>query len=237
LLAVPAVISACTIAIAASSGGALLTMALGIIAFGFCRFWNQMRLIRCSLLALILTLAIIMQAPVWYLFARASNVVGGGGWYRSFLVDTTISHIQEWWLCGTTHTSHWAPACFVLAEDSENIDITSQYIAEGVRGGLVKLILFIVVIVQCFKALGRRIWLGSADCGNSRLLFWTLGVCLFTHCVSFWSIPYFDQMAVLWYWLLAVISRIACDEPEEELLPGESETGSTSHSHPVEVQA
>jgi hypothetical protein len=41
------------------------------------------------------------------------------------------------------------------------------------------------------------------------MLIWSLGVCLFGHCVSFLSISYFDQMIVMWYWLLAVISVLS----------------------------
>ena len=95
MLAVLGSLSACLIAIAASSGGALLTMLLGVMAFGFWRFRYRMRSVRRRILLLILALAIIMQAPVWYLFARMSSVVGGGGWYRAFLIDTTAAHISD----------------------------------------------------------------------------------------------------------------------------------------------
>ena len=74
------------------------------------------------------------------------------------------------------------------------------------------LALFIAIIVQCFKVIGRRTKVEAAKSFAGGILYWAMGVSLFTHCVSFWSIVYFDQMAVIWYWLLAVISRIACDE-------------------------
>ena len=212
MLALVGSISACIIAITASSGGALITLVLGIVALGFWRLRHQMRWVRRSIVALIFALALVMQAPVWYLFARASGVVGGTGWYRALLMDTTAAHFSEWWLCGTTYTRHWAPECFVPDEDPDNIDITSQYVAEAVKGGVLKLTLFISIIVLCFKVLGRRIHEEVTASTTNSMFWWTLGVSLFTHCVSFWSIPYFDQMAVLWFWLLAAISRIACDE-------------------------
>jgi hypothetical protein len=40
-------------------------------------------------------------------------------------------------------------------------------------------------------------------------LYWSIGVCLATHCVSYMSVSYFDQMVVFWYWLLAVIAALS----------------------------
>jgi hypothetical protein len=230
-------ISACTIAIAASSGGPLLVMLLGGVGFGLWRLRHRMRLVRRGIVGLILALAIVMQAPVWYLIAKAGNVVGGGGWYRSMLIDTTAAHISEWWLCGTTYTAHWAPAQFILEDDPDNIDLPNQYAAEAVRGGALKLTLFIAIIVQCFKVLGRRIQAEALGSEAAGVLWWAIGVCLFTHCVSFLSIVYFDQMVVFWYWLLAAISRVACDEVGDPArLAGEVGLESTSSESPLAAQ-
>jgi hypothetical protein len=209
-------LSACTIVVAAASGGPLVAMVLGVAGLGFWPLRFQMRLVRRGIVMLILALALIMQAPVWYLTAKLSGVVGGTGWYRARLLEVTMAHINEWWLCGTTYTAHWGG--IVLDDDPDHIDITSQYIAEAVDGGLLKLALFIGIIVQCFKAVGRRVRAEAVGPEVAGILPWVMGVCLLTHCLSFWSIPYFDQMAVLWYWLLATISRTACDaeaQPEQ----------------------
>jgi hypothetical protein len=208
-------LAACAIAIMANSGGALLTLVLGIVAFGFWRVRHHMRWVRRGIVAFMVALTIVMKAPLWYLPAKASILVGGGGWYRALLIDTTAAHLSEWWLCGTTYTAHWAASCFVLDDDPNNIDITSQYIGEAVKGGVLKLTLFVAIIVLCFKVLGRRIHEEVSAPARNSVFWWALGVCLFTHCVSFWSIPYFDQLAVLWFWLLAAISRIAGNEQSE----------------------
>jgi hypothetical protein len=227
--------SACTIATTAYSSGALLTMVVGVVCFGFWRLRYRMRLVRRVIVVMILALAIIMQAPVWYLTAKAGRVFGGGGWYRARLIDITAAHIGEWWLCGTTYTANWGG--FVLDDDPDNIDITSQYVVEAVKGGALKLILFIAIIVQCFKALGRRIQAEALGSETAGILWWAIGVCLFTHCVSFWSIPYFDQMDVVWSWLLAAISRIACDEEADPARPAdEISLESTSSESPLAAQ-
>jgi hypothetical protein len=228
-------ISAGAIAIAASSGGALLTMLLGGVAFGFWRLRHRMRMVRRGVVVMILLLAIVMQAPVWYVFARMSSVVGGGGWYRAMLIDTTAAHISEWWLCGTTYTAHWASSQFILDDDPDNIDLPNQFVAEAVMGGALKLALFIGIIAQCFIVLGRRIHAEAVGAAAAGLVWWAAGVCLFTHCVSFWSIVYFDQMAVFWYWLLAAISRSAYyAQAEQAPVAGEASLEPTRNGSPLE---
>ena len=234
-------ISACIITIAASTSGALLALLLGGVGFGFWRLRNQMRMVRRGLLVMILVLACIMNAPVWYLTARISNITGGTGWHRAFLIDAAIAHFGEWGLFGTTYTANWG-ADQILDEDPDNIDITNQFVYEGVKGGIIKLAFFVAIIVQCFKIIGRRTKVEAAKSFAGGMLFWSIGVCLFTHCVSFWSIVYFDQMVVIWYWLLAVISRVACDESADAAqsvseVNLESETGRNVSTEPAQEMA
>jgi hypothetical protein len=76
---------------------------------------------------------------------------------------------------------------------------------EGVEGGVLKLGLFIVIIISCFKGLGRALR-DKPPISPAGLFVWAIGVSLFTHSFSFISISYFDQMIVVWFWLLASIS-------------------------------
>jgi peptidoglycan/xylan/chitin deacetylase (PgdA/CDA1 family) len=155
-----------------------------------------MRLVRRGIVLLILAAAIVMEAPVWYLAARLSSITGGQGWHRAWLVDATIAHFGEWCLVGTTYTAHWG-ASQICNEDPNNIDITNQFVAEAVRGGALKLALCIAIIVQCFKAVGRGVQTRGANSLAGGMLCWAMGVTLFAHCVSFWSVAYYDQLTVL----------------------------------------
>ena len=163
-----------------------------------------MRSIRWGALFAILILSLAMQAPVWYLFAKLSNVTGGTGWHRAYLIDQTISHFNEWWLFGTVVTAHWGPSGEVIAADPRMMDITNHYVMEGVKGGVLKLALFVAILVQGFKAVGRA---RRAETPGSPAAFyiWAMGVALFTHCLSFLSVTYFDQSILALYWLLAAI--------------------------------
>jgi hypothetical protein len=64
-----------------------------------------------------------------------------------------VAHFNEWWLLGTDYTAHWMPTGLDINPDSA--DITNQFIAEGVQGGLLTMALFIVLLVQAFRTLGK----------------------------------------------------------------------------------
>jgi predicted transcriptional regulator len=183
------------------------------------RVRDKMRLIRRGVVAAIVAMALLMNAPVWFSIARLSEIAGGTGWYRSYLIDQAVKHFDEWWLVGSTYTAHWAPAGEVVPSDPNNMDIINHYVAEGLGGGLVKLGLFIAMIVLCFKTIGRQAKQPGPMEVPSRIFVWSLGVCLFGHCVSFFSVSYFDQIIVMWYWLLATISMLLEASTREAVAP------------------
>jgi hypothetical protein len=207
LVALAAAASSLVIVVAASSSGALMALMASVGGMALWKWKAHMRFVRWGAVAAVLIMAMVMNAPVWYLFDRLSSVTGGTGWFRSFLIDQTISHFNEWWLFGTTYTAHWAPAGEVLPGDPNMMDITNHYIVQGVSGGLLKLVLFLAIIVVSFKTVGRWFKSENAD-STGGILVWAAGVSLFSHCLSFVSTTYFDQIVVVWYWLLAMIASI-----------------------------
>ena len=112
--------------------------------------------------------------------------------------------LNEWWLFGTTNTANWVTKSDQLLSTTM-VDIANQYVAEGVNGGALKLALFILIIMSCFKGLGRALRDNPAISGAGFFV-WAIGVSLFAHCFSFLSVSYFDQIIVAWFWLLASIS-------------------------------
>jgi hypothetical protein len=169
----------------------------------------QLRWVRRGLVVAIIGMACVMKAPVWYAIARVSDLTGGTGWHRSYLIDQAVEHFNEWWLTGSTYTAHWAPSGQVLAVDPDNMDITNHYIMEGLGGGICKLGLFLGLIVLGFKTVGRYIRRPNTCWPGQELFVWSMGVCLLGHCVSFISIVYFDQIIVMWFWLLACLAMLA----------------------------
>jgi hypothetical protein len=206
LLALVAAVAALVIVGTASSSGALMAVMAAIGGMALWKWRARMRFVRRGSMLALIVLAFTMNAPVWYLFDRLSGVMGGTGWFRSYLIDQAIDHFNEWWLVGTAYTAHWAPSGEVAPGDPDMMDITNHYIVQGVSGGLLKLTLFLAIIVTSFKNVRR--WLeAEADDPRSGMLIWAAGVSLFAHCLSFVSATYFDQIVVVWYWLLALISR------------------------------
>jgi hypothetical protein len=222
-LSLVGIVSGLVIAITASSSGALIV--LGGVFNGLLMWWGRkyLRGVRWTVVLLVIFLSIAMQAPVWYTIARASNVFGGTGWHRAYLIDQTLSHFNEWWLFGTNYTAHWGPAGQVIETNPNMMDITNHYIMEGIKGGLAKMVLFIALIVACFRRLGLALSVLPRK-GPATFLTWTLGVSLFGHCLCFISITYFDQLIIIWFWLLAVILSIPIlyPQPLSAILPNES---------------
>jgi hypothetical protein len=206
-IAMLATIASLIIVGTASSSGALMALLASMGGMALWKWRAHMRLVRRGAVVAILIVAMIMNAPVWYLFDRLSSITGGTGWFRSYLIDQTIAHFNEWWLFGTTYTANWAPSGEVTSADPNMMDITNHYIAQGVSGGLLKLVLFLAIIVVSFKSVGRWLKVEGAD-SSAGILVWGAGVSLFAHCLSFVSTTYFDQIVVVWYWLLAMIASI-----------------------------
>jgi hypothetical protein len=206
--AVWGIVGSTVITITAVSSGALLTFIAGVIGMWLWRIRDRMSLFRRGIVAGLILLALIMKAPVWYIIAQISDRLGGSGWHRSFLIDQFIHHFNEWWLIGTSYTAHWAPSGEVILGNTNMMDITNHYVAQGIMGGLIGLILFISVLVSCFKIVGRLVHGGGSGTLTPKFI-WMLGASVGAHSVAFISVWYFDQITIYWNWLVAAISSLA----------------------------
>ena len=202
-----ALLAASLIVVFSASSGPLMALLAVATGVAMLRFKEHIKLAWWGALIGAVSLHLVMKAPVWFLMARMAELVGGGGWHRSELIDQAITHIGEWWFWGTDYTAHWMP--YVLSIEPNMADITSQYILEGVRGGILTMLLFIGVIFLCFRQIGRQLRvLYLEDAPDAVGATWCLGVALFAHAMSFLSVTYFDQLTVMWYFVLASVSSI-----------------------------
>jgi hypothetical protein len=191
---------ASSIAITAFSGssGPALAWLAGVVALALWPFRRRMRLIRWSAVATLLGLQVVMNSPIWFVMARLTVFSGSTGWFRGFLIDTTIRHFDEWWLIGSNRNAEWH---WFLA------DVTNQYIAEALGGGLLAMILFIAILANSFRAVGQIV-LSRRVSPNLKPFAWALGAALFSHSLSFFSVTYFDQNVIVYYMLLAGIGTL-----------------------------
>ena len=159
---------------------------------------KRMRMIRWGVVAALIALHLVMKAPVWFLIARVDLVAGNSGYHRAMLVDSFIRHFSDWWLIGTNQAASWG---------YEMEDMSNQFVAEGESGGLAGFICFILLISKIFGRLGDARKIVDGD-RKQEWFVWLLGVALFSHCVAYFGISYFDQTKISWFTLLAIISAI-----------------------------
>jgi hypothetical protein len=194
--AVTGIISATVITIACNSSTPVLGYAAGILALCLWPVRQWMRVLRWGVVLALISLHLVMKAPVWHLISRVDITGGSSSWHRFMLVDQCIRHFGDWWLMGVKDTSTWG---------FEMWDTANQYVSTCENSGLLPFLLLIAILVYGFKYLGRA----RRAAGNDRktaLFMWALGSALFANAVAFFGISYFDQTTVVWYALLAMIS-------------------------------
>lgn len=201
-----------------NSSGPLTFAAIGAVGWILWAFRERMHLVRLSILAGIIAIALVMNAPVWYLPTHFS--LGGDAWHRSYLIEVTMRHLGEWWLWGmpTNQTYHWFATRLLV---SDSADITNQFISFGLSAGLMAIVLFVFLLFHAFRSIGKV--LGTARLAPGRpqedeYALWGLGAMLAGHIANFFAITYFDQFYVIWFMQLALISNLAQEYPCEHEL-------------------
>jgi hypothetical protein len=186
--------------------GALAAVFLGAVMY-FAR--RYMGWIQVGVVCMLILLHFVMKGPVWSLLAK-TNVVGGStGWHRYYLVDRAIANFGEWALWGTQGTSHWGIGLW---------DVTNQYVIEGVRGGLLLMMLFGATVYLAFVYVGRA-WRSVEASTPKRMMCWCIGVSIFAHAAAFLGVSYFGQIIMLWYLTLAAagaLGEMALKEPSAQ---------------------
>jgi hypothetical protein len=198
-LAVIGVISSTIIVVSAASSTALMAFGGGILAICFWPFRKKMRKVRWGIVILLISLHLVMKAPVWFVISHIDIVGGNSSYQRAYLIDQFIRHFGDWWLLGTYQSDSWGVDMW---------DHTNQFVAEGEGGGLVTLVCFIAMISVSFGMIGKARKAIEGDKEKEWML-WILGAALFAHIVGYFGISYFDQTRVAWFALLAMISAAA----------------------------
>jgi hypothetical protein len=198
-------VASLVIMICAHSSGPFLGFALGLLALACWPLRRHTRTILWGIFAVLVGLHLIMKAPVWFLIARVSDLVGGGGYHRAYLIDQFVNRFASWWLAGTSDTHDWFPYQLVV---NSQADITNVFVGAGLNGGLVGLILFVALLVRCFQRLGAAMKKSGGNKPPTKRMLWGIGSALVASIGVLFSVTYFDQMQVIWYFLLAFIAGV-----------------------------
>lgn len=209
LIALGAIGVATLIVFVSSSSGPLLAYLAGLVGLMCWMFKTRIRAIRWGIAILVLVLHAVMKAPVWFLISRLSEITGGSGWYRSALIDAFVSHFDEWWLIGTMQTVHWMPTGIVV--NPKMTDIVNHFVLQGVNGGLLTLILFVWLLVKCFKSTGLAVRNNERFSSPEQFMIWSMGCTVLAHVASFFSVSYFDQINIFWFLIIGMIAVFVHD--------------------------
>lgn len=194
IITLPAII----IVITTASSTPISALAIGIVGGFLFIYRKKMKTIRKFLILILVLAHFSMKGSVWSLIAKINITAGSTSYYRYALLNGFITHIDEWWLLGTRNSSHWCWGCQ---------DITNQYILEGMRGGLLSLVLFFIIIGVAFNSVGDT-WRRVQDDNVKLALSWSAGVALLVHSANFIGVSYFGYIIMLWYFQLAMIASM-----------------------------
>jgi hypothetical protein len=198
-LSVIGLAGASVVIVLCASSTPLMAALFGAISGAMFVARRWMRIVRWSLLAVVVALHVVMIAPVWHLISRLQVIGGSTSYHRFALIDSAICYGREWWMMGTTvGTAHWGYGME---------DVTNYYIVQGLQGGIGLLALFVGVIAMGYRAVGTT-WRAAGKSRANQVLAWAMGVSLFVHTTSFLGVSYFGQINLIWYLTLAIIASL-----------------------------
>lgn len=191
---------ACVMVIVLNSASStpLMAVIFGFIGFTMYIVRRYLSPIRWGIVCMIIALDFVMKAPVYHLISRIDLSGGSTGWHRYNLIHQAIGHLDEWWLFGTLSTRHWGHGLQ---------DVTNQYILEGVRSGLIGMVLFTLMLVGCFRLIGKA--LAKTNDQGEKWVLWSSGVMVFMHSMNFIAVSYFGQITSAFYLLMGVTISVS----------------------------
>jgi hypothetical protein len=208
------------ITLAASTSTPILAFVAGVGAICMWPLRGYLRVLRYGVVIALVGLNLVMNSPVWFLIARIEVVSGSTSYHRAQLIDLFIRHVGDWWLIGTNQNANWGYDMW---------DTANQYVAEGERGGLVVFISFLALIYLGFRNLGNARKAAEGD-RNKQWFFWLLGASLFSTCIAYFGVDYFDQSRFAWYGMLAMITAATSSALGVKLLAEEQNDGGLVNS-------
>lgn len=198
--------SATGIIVMSTSSGPIMMVLFILLGLMLWIVRNGLRIFRWLFVIALVVLSAAMHDPVYFLMARVDLTGRSQGWFRARLIQSSIEHLNEWWLVGTDYTRHWMPTG--IHANQIHTDITNHLLAIGINGGLLLMLLFIMALLAAFRRVGRSIRENPKAPATELFLVWTLGATLFGHVANFSSISLFDHSIVFFYLVLAAIGAI-----------------------------
>lgn len=201
--------------VASGSSGPWFSVISGLFALVVWRWRHLTREMRIAAVVGYLLLQLVMNSPAYYIITRLKLIGSSTAYHRAALIEAALTHLNDWWFAGTDLTRHWLPSGVSWSPD--HADITNHYLGQGVKGGLLLMLLFICILWIGFRYVGQiqRLW--SNEPAKRRFSVWSLGGSLFAHAASCLGVGYFDQSVLFLYLTLALIANMRAKAASEVL--------------------
>jgi hypothetical protein len=221
ILGCAGLVGATAMVITSHSSTSFLAIFGSVVGLAFWPLRKQMRMVRWGIVAALVSLHMVMKAPVWALIAHIDLTGSSSGDHRYRLMDGCIRHFSDWWLLGYKYYGAWGYSMW---------DLCNQFVAVALTGGLVTLVCYIMIFSRSFGALGDARKKVDGDRGREWLL-WALGSALFAVLVAHFGINYMAQLMMTFFPLLCCISVATF----EAMRPAETKVEILDDSHLTSV--
>ena len=176
----------------------VLVAVIGVALFPWRRHRTKMWV---GLFALLVSLHLVMKAPVWHLMSRLDLTGGSTGYHRYEVLNAFLEHFSDWYLVGEPDPMSWG--VWVMR------DVTNMYVAQGLTGGLLTLTIFFLILILLLETSDGHSTPGRLhEAVKRQWVCWCIGVAIFVHAVTFLGVTYFGQMMVMLYLELSLASCV-----------------------------
>ena len=196
--------------IASSCSGPIVALATAICMLFFFKYKSKSSLLAKVTLWSAIIIHFIREKPLWhFIYVRVALKSSSTGYYRYNLVEAAIKEFKGWWLWGYGDTGAKWHLKYWPGTNQTFTDVTNHYLAKGVLGGVLTMILFIILCFKGIKSTGLCAITNKNK--QDQWVWWGYTVMLITHCMSFLSVAYFGQITMLLFLSFAV-AAFAYDE-------------------------
>ena len=192
-----AIIGCTLIVLATASSTPIVTLLWILLLLPLFRYRRYGKQVALGFLGMVLALHIVMDKPVWHLIGRIRFIAGSTGYHRYALINAAIKHFDEWALLGTSTTGHWGYGL---------VDITNNYIRQGLNGGFITVVLLIVVLVMAISICGK--YSSHSLSKRTQWLGWGFCISVLGHCMSFFGVSYFGKSHALLCLTFVIVGMI-----------------------------
>jgi hypothetical protein len=189
-----------------ASSGPLVSLIVVLLFLSMWRYRRFLRLLYLAPLILYMLLLVIMNRAPYYLLGEIDLAGGSTGWYRGFLIESTLEHFSEWWLFGTDYTLHWIP--FQSGSSDKHSDITNYFVIFAIHGGLPALFLFLQLNWQIYRIASQELGSASTMTMDEQWQLFAFTASFFGYLGTFFSVSLFGQAQVFYWMLLALVSNL-----------------------------